>query len=295
MFKWFNQKGYYQGVFFALMFLSLGPSLDAVTKLLGTRLPQLEIIFFRFLFSLISLIIYVIVFKQPIVKTKYIKLNITRGVLGYFSFVGCVYSVTILPLSEVTIIFWTMPFFVLILSAIILKEKVSKNRWIATILGFSGLYFFICPTGISFQIAALIPVFAAFAFATQDIIIKRMVDNDDNRVTMMFYFSLVTTVLGIGPALYVWTSPNSQELLYLFILGVSANLMQYLIFKAFTAASVSALAPFRYVEVIIAALFDYLLFGIAPSVNTYLSAIVIIPATLYLIYSEEHSKKLATS
>lgn len=291
MTTWFNRKGYYQGVFFSIMFLSIGPTLDAVTKLLGSRLPQMEIIFFRFLFSLVSLIVYMVFADKLLTRTKYIKMNILRGFLGYISFIGCVYGVTMMPLAEVTIIFWTMPFFVLILSSIILREHVTKNRWIATIIGFSGLLFFLCPSGISFRPVALIPIFAAFCFALQDVLIKKMVDNDDPMLTMMFYFAFVTTSLGLIPAILVWETPTMRELMFLMILGIGANIMQYFIFKAFSAADVSSLAPFRYMEVVIAAGFGYAVFSEIPSANDYLGAAVIIPTTLYLVYSEVSKRR----
>lgn len=287
--NWLNRKGYYQGVFFSILFLSLGPALDAVTKYLSSNLHQLEIIFFRFFFSLISLVLYMVIRNSFKVKTKYLKLNIIRGVLGYISFIGCVYSVTMLSLAEITIIFWTMPFFILILSSIILKEKVNINRWIATIIGFCGLYFFVCPGGVSLRVAALIPIGSAFCFALQDILIKRMVEHD-SKISMMFYFGLVTTSLSFIPALLVWSSPTIHDIILLSILGIGANLMQYFIFKAFSAADVSALAPFRYIEFIIAALFDLTIFGVIPTLHTYLGAVIIIPTTLYLVYSEVSKK-----
>lgn len=291
MLSWFDKPGYPQGVFFSLMFLFLGPVLDALMKLLGNRLPPMEIIFFRFLFSLLSMCIYMLMFNIKPKKTKYLKLNLIRGTLGYISFVGCVYSVTLLPLAEVTIIFWTMPFFSLILSAMILGERVSKNRWIATICGFSGLYFFLCPSGISIKLVVLIPIASAFFFALQDVIIKRIVNNDDSMLSMIFYFALTTTILSFPTALLSWETPTCRELLYLSALGIGANVMQYFIFKAFSAADVSSLAPFRYVEVVFAAIFGYAFFGDIPSVDECLGASVIIPTTLYLVYSEVSKRK----
>lgn len=291
MFKWFNKKGYPQGVFFALMFLAIGPALDSIMKFLGTRLPPIEVIFFRFFFATISLVPFLCVkCKFKIVNTKNMHLNVVRGILGFVAFVGCIYSVKMLPLSEVTTIFWTMPLFSILLSFLILHERVTKARAIVTGIGFLGLYFFLCPDGISIQIAVFVPIVTAFLFSLQDIIIRK-VAGKESKTMMIFYFGFVTVVMSAIPTILVFKMPNIREFCLLILLGVGANLMQYFIFKAYSSAEVSALAPFRYTELIFATGFGYFIFGEIPSMNVFYAAMIIIPTTLYLVYSEIKWKK----
>lgn len=292
MFYWFSCRGYAQGIFFALLFLVIGPALDAIMKFLGNRLPPIEVIFFRFLFSILTLLPIILRRKGNfcgILQSKNKKLNILRGILGFISFVGCIYSVKILPLAEVTTIFWTMPLFVLVLSALVLREHISKIRLIVTLFGFVGLYFFFCPDGISLKFSVFIPLFSAFLFAVQDIIIKKVVE-DEGRLEMIFDFAVIVACLSAIPTFLWWKTPNFTEILYLCLLGAGANAMQYCIFKAYFAADVSAIAPFRYTEFVFAALFGYVFFGEIPGMNTFFALIFIVPSTLFLVYSEIKSK-----
>ncbi|MDR1475243.1 MAG: DMT family transporter [Holosporales bacterium] len=293
--NWFNRPGYLQGVFFSLLVFLVGSTNDAATKFVGQRLSGAEVAFFRFFFGFITLIPFIVKRGRSIFVTKYLGLNVLRSILGCLSVLLCVYSVIKMPLAEVTTVFWTLPLFVLIFSAILLKERVPASRWIATLIGFSGLYFLMSPDGVSFRFVILIPVASAILFATQDILIKKMVDGED-RFTMLFYFSLGTTVLSLIPALCDWTSPTYGEFAWLFVLGAGGNLIQYFIFKAYAAAELSALAPFRYCEFIVSALFGFIFFGDIPSINLCIAAAIIAPSTLYLVYNESNkcaAKKVA--
>ncbi|MDR1365869.1 MAG: DMT family transporter [Holosporales bacterium] len=288
--NWFNRPGYLQGIFFSLLVFLVSSTNDTVMKFVGQRLSELEVAFFRFFFGFITLLPFIIKRGRSIFVTKYLGLNILRSVLGFLSVLLCVYSVIKMPLAEVTTVFWTLPLFVLVLSAIFLKERISANRWRATFIGFSGLYFLMSPDGVSLRLVILIPVASAILFAIQDILIKKMIDNED-RFTMLFYFSLGTTALSLIPALCDWARPTGNELIWLFVLGAGGNLIQYFIFKAYAAAELSALAPFRYCEFIVSAAFGFIFFGDVPGMNLYIAAAIIAPSTLYLVYNESSKKR----
>jgi S-adenosylmethionine uptake transporter len=137
----------------------------------------------------------------------------------------------------------------------------------------------------------IFPTAAAFLFAAQDIMIKKMVDGEHDDFNMLFYFSIVTSLVATGPAIYVWIAPTAFELLLLALYGLMANVMQYLIFRAFSATELTALAPYRYVEFLISAIFGFVFFCEIPGVNTLIGALILITCTLYLAYLENTAPK----
>ncbi len=285
---------YWLGIafFFAQMFVSC--SNDIVSKFMGQRLSAVEVAFFRFFFGLITLLPFVIAQGKSAFKTKQYFLNIVRGVLGAVSFFLYIYSVIELPLAEVVIILWTIPLFSLVLSRICLNEKVSALRWLVTLLGFFGLTIVTTwgsNSSINFNYIYFVPIGASFLFALQDILIKKMVTAEENRITMLFYFALVTSLAALPPACKVWINPTFFELSMLFVLGLGGNLMQYFIFKAFSLVDVSAVAPFRYFELLVSALLAFIFFAEIPGNNVYVGALILIPCTLYLGYSETRKRK----
>jgi S-adenosylmethionine uptake transporter len=198
---------------------------------------------------------------------------------------------------EVVTIFWTIPLFVLVLAAIYLNESISFTRWGATVIGFLGLAFItLYDSGVSFSLKLIyiVPIASAFLFAVQDIMIKKMVV-DENRIAMLLYFSIVTSLITFIPAMLVWKTPTSFEFAMLMLLGASANLMQYFLFRAFEATDLSALAPFRYVEFLLSALTAFIFFSEIPGLNVLIGAVILIPSTFYLACNENKKRKEAVA
>jgi S-adenosylmethionine uptake transporter len=121
--------------------------------------------------------------------------------------------------------------------------------------------------------------------------IKKIVDNE-NRITMLLYFAIVTCALTFFPALLVWKNPTPFEYSMLFLLGAGGNLIQYFMFKAFSATDLSALAPFRYMEFLFSAFFAFVFFAEVPGANVLIGAAILIPSTLYLAYNENRKRHL---
>ncbi|MDR2765950.1 MAG: DMT family transporter [Holosporaceae bacterium] len=285
-------SGYRRGVFFLLMMMAVSCLNDVVAKFMGQRLDAMEVIFFRFFFGLVTLLPFVASRGLKIFRTKQLGFNVLRGVLGAVSFFLYTYSVIHLPLVEVVAILWTIPLFVLMLSIVFLGESVPLPRWGATVVGFVGLAFitmYDSGTSSSLKWLYAAPIASSFLFAVQDVMIKKIVDKED-RITMLLYFALVASLLTLGPTLLVWNAPTTFELTMLLLLGFNGNMMQYLIFKAFSATDLSALAPYRYVEFLFSAFFAFVFFAEIPGINAIIGALILVPSTLYLAYTESQRR-----
>jgi S-adenosylmethionine uptake transporter len=126
----------------------------------------------------------------------------------------------------------------------------------------------------------------------QDVVIKKIVD-EESRITMLLYFALVTSAISLIPALLVWKTPTPHECFMLFLLGVGGNLIQYFIFKSYSATDLSALSPFRYTEFLFSAYFAFVFFGEVPGMNVLIGALILIPSTFFLAYSETCRRRAA--
>lgn len=283
--RWFLGKGYAQGAFWAVMICVVSVSNDVLMRFLGYRLPVLEVVFFRFLFSLVSLIPFLMWRGRHYFYTQNPRLHVWRAVLGVGAIGAWAYSVSLMPLSENTVIMFAEPLFFMPLAVFLLREKVDMARWLATSLGFIGILIIIQPGTEAFRIVALIPVTSAILFALLDIVAKKMVSKE-HTITMLFYFSLGTTLAGLIPLPFVWEAPHLGELGLLFLMGIGANLIQVCLFCAFSATDASALMPFRYVEFIFSALLGFLLFHEIPTLTTLLGTGLIIASTFYISYIE---------
>jgi S-adenosylmethionine uptake transporter len=280
-----RQSLYLQGLFWYIFAAFISATNDALTSLLSHHLHGFEIAFFRFFFSMIILLPFVWYRGFHSLRMAQPSLHFLRAALGVAAVVCSVYSVMLLPLNMVTTTFFTQPLFVLVMAALILKEKVGFNRWLATLVGFSGIIIATQFQG-TIRLVALLPIMGAILFGLQDILIKIMVVKED-RLLMLFHFATVTTLVALIPALWVWQTPGITDLLLLFLLGIGANLIQVFLFKAFAAAKVSALEPYRYIELIFSSTFGYLLYTQIPHASTFLGAALIIAAALYILRTDK--------
>ena len=104
---------------------------------------------------------------------------------------------------------------------------------------------------------------------------------------MLFYSSIITALISLPFALQNWIIPSIHELLLLFILGIGSNLILFFILKAFTYADATAMSPYRYLELLSSTIIAYIIFGEVPSTSTIYGALIIIPSTFFIMYSEK--------
>lgn len=293
------QRGYSRGVFWAILTALVSVGNDVITKFIGTRLDGLEVCFFRFFFSMLTVLPFMLRQGKSSFKTRDPKLHLWRAIFGVTAIALYIYAIIKLPLAKVIVFSFTQPIFFMPLAIIFLGERVGLNRWIAAILGFIGILVMVSPGNDPFNFLVFIPMGAAFLFASLDLLAKKMVNNE-NTTTLLFYFAFGTSLAAAAALLVlipngtiVWKLPTLGEFGLLFMLGAGANLIQVCLFKAFSATEASSLAPFRYTELVFAVLFGYLWFSEVPTSKTLLGALIIVASTLYMSYSEMHRKNIS--
>lgn len=294
--SWFNSKGYFQGVFWIVIVSLVSNMNDILQREVGDRLPSMEVTFFRVFFALVTLLPVMLYFRKTAFKTKRPGIHALRSIL-FFGAIACwIKGLTMVPLVVVSTLALTVQIFVLPMAAVFLKEKVGWQRIAATLAGFSGILVVVVGTSgtqnivdslLTLNNGTLFLIAAAMMFALSDILNKKFVSKEPN-LPMMFYLSLGTMLFGALPAYNVWITPTMTELSFLFLLGAGGNLILLFLLKAFAATDVSALAPYRYVELFSAAFFGFLIYQEVPSLWTLVGAGIIIPSTFAIAYYETH-------
>lgn len=279
-------KTYLMGIGLFLLSLVSSSANDVMSKYLGTRLHSFEVAFFRFFFSSIVLLPFVAYYGKNTLKTSRPFVHILRGLLLFFGMTSWTYGLTIAPVTTATVVSFSIPLFTLILAVFFLNENIIWQRWVVTIVGFIGLVITLKPHTEDFNPEILYFVLAAISFAMLDIINKKFVVKE-SMISMLFYSAIVTAVVSLPVASQYWLTPNSFELALLFILGSSGSLILFFLLKAFSMVDATATAPYRYLELVISAIAAYFIFNEFPDKSTLHGAIIIIPATLFIIYSEK--------
>lgn len=285
-------RKYVIGVMWFILSLLISVTNDVFQKYLGNNLHSFQIVFMRFLFGSIVLIPFMLFYGKKSFQTSRIGLHVARGALLFGGIALWCYGLVIAPITVATTLNFTIPLFILILAVPFLGEKVGLSRWLATIVGFVGVIFVLEPTKMDFNPHTALLLLSALLFASLDVINKKYVVKE-TMLAMLFFTALFTMILGAGPAFYYWQPMTGVQLGVLALLGCGANLILYCLLKGFAAVDASALAPFRYVELIFSAAFGFFIFGEIPPQGALIGAAIIIPSTFFIVYYETRKARAA--
>ncbi|MFT4328199.1 MAG: DMT family transporter [Wolbachia pipientis] len=278
-------RSYLLGVGWFVLSLLSSVANDTISKYLSLHLQSFEIIFFRFLFTTITLVPFMFYYGIETFKTSQISTQITRGGLLFCGMTLWTYGLTVFPIVTATIISFSIPLFVILLAIPLLNENIIWQRWIVTVIGFVGIAITTKAHSEDFNPKILIFIVSALIFAILDILNKKLVIKE-SVISMLFYSALTTTIFSTPPLLFYWHMPSLLELVLLLILGISSNLILFFMLKAFALTDATALAPYRYIELIISAIVTYVIFNELPDKSALYGTLILIPSTLFIAYSE---------
>ena len=115
---------------------------------------------------------------------------ILRGVMLLTSYTSYFLAFPVMKLADIIALYATVPLFVTALAGPVLGEKISLVRWGAILIGFMGALVMVKPGSGVFEFASLLPIVAAIAYASAQVVARRIGLNDSAAV-MSFYQNLL--------------------------------------------------------------------------------------------------------
>jgi drug/metabolite transporter (DMT)-like permease len=224
---------------------------------------------------------------QPaLLRSGNLKLQIVRAVLLVASTVLNFTALRYMQLDEVLSIIFTFPFVVAIASGPLLGEWIGWRRWLAILVGFSGVLLVTRPGGGGIHPAALLSFGSALCYALY-VIATRVLSRYDTTETTLFYSNLVGAVAMLPILFFVWTPPQSWFIVLLMIVvGAFGSLGHFLLIAGHRLAPASVLAPFIYTQIIWTSALGFIVFGDVPNQWTIAGSAIVIASGLYLLNRE---------
>lgn len=265
--------------------------MSAFVKLAGD-LPSFQKTFFRNLVSCIIAAIFIIKNKERFFgKKESQKILILRSIFGTIGIVLNFYAIDKLVLSDANMLNKLSPFFVIIFSALFLKERINIKQSIAIIIAFLGALFIIKPTFNLDIIPSLLGVMGAICAAAAYTCL-RVLGGKEKHYTVVFYFSLFSTVAIFPFMIAVYKSMTMTQLIYLILAGVFASIGQFGVTLAYKYAPSKEISIFDYSNIIFSAIISFIIFGVLPDYLSVLGYIIIFGASFYMFL---YNKKLDKS
>ena len=254
--------------------------------------PVGQVLFFRFFIGFIP--IFFIIPRDKIFnfyKTSRPGLHAFRAICGALAIIALFYGLRELPLADVISLTFGGPIFVTIASIFFLSERVGIKRWSAVFLGFFGMLLIVQPAFKEVNYFYIAPIIFCIFFACVAISVRSLSKTEEN-YTIAFYFTFLCTVLGLGSIFFVeWIMPTKVDFLIFLIIGLSGSIANLLLTQSYRLAEASLVTPIKYLSLVFAIIFGFLIWSEVPKVLTLLGAGLVILSSLIIFVRENRLKK----
>ena len=260
-------------LFFALMGLFV--------KLSGD-LPIIQKSFFRNAVACIFALVLITKNRQwALPEGKNIGLLLIRAIAGTACILCNYYALSNMNLADASMLNKLSPFFAVIFSLFILKEKATLKQILAVVMAFIGALFVMKP---SFSFEAF-PAFMGFlggmgaglAYAC----VRKLTTNGFKGNLIIFYFSLFSCVVTLPWLIFEFTPMSPQQWLYLILAGLSASGGQFFITSAYSKAPAKEISIYDYSQIIFTTILSLIVFGDLPDALSFVGYTIIVLAALY--------------
>lgn len=196
-------------------------------------------------------------------------------------------AVSHLPLADTMTIWLAAPVFVVVLAAIILRERVDAARWGAVVVGFAGVAVALGPTGASLSAPAGMAVLGSFFFSAMMIAGRQLRGTPD--VTLVAWQTVGAALVGLALVPFGWVTPSLRDIALLALLGIMAMAAHLCVTRSLKLAEASVVVPYQYTLIIWALIFGWLVFGDWPTPAMLTGAGLIIAAGMALLILERRA------
>lgn len=220
----------------------------------------------------------------------HLRFQALRGFAVALSAVAFFSALFLIPLGAATTIGFTAPMITALLAPLLLGEPMRRETWIASSVAFVGVLIVLRPDFAAIGWPALLPLASATGMALM-MIGNRRVAGHATPIAMqaslaLFALPFLCAAVMVGhfsgfPPLHVG-APHWSVIARCAFVACSASLAHGLIYMATTRAGAATIAPMTYVQLLVATLLGWIVFGERPDALALLGAAIIIAAGLYL-------------
>ena len=233
-------------------------------------------------------------FELNAYKIKRWKLALARGFFVALAQLLFYTALAKLELATVSALGQTNALFVVLIAIIIYKEHVGLWRWGAITIGFTGALLIVRPNSDVFTWAALMPIGAAFFYASS-MVTLRSFDKSISSSVLYLYSATSAAVGAIAiAAITIDFSPiqSFKDGTLIFSMSICGSFGVIFLMYAFRNAPAAVLAPFNYFGIITAFCFGWFIFGEFPIDTLFPGIFLIVLSGLTILWREQRQKPI---
>lgn len=226
--------------------------------------------------------------------------DITRRQLGVhaarnlFHFAGqnlWFYSITVIPLAQVFALEFTLPFWVMVLSTVILAERLTPNRVAAALVGFVGILIVTRPSPETAHIGQLTAALAAIGFAGSAVF-TRLLTRTEKITCILFWLTVMQAVFGLVCAGIDGdiALPAADSMPWVVLIAIAGLVAHFCLTTALSLAPATVVMPIDFARLPVIAIVGMALYAEPLDPLVFLGALFIFGANYANIWFETRKR-----
>lgn len=265
-----------KGIMFILMSAFFFSLMTVFVRLAGD-VPTMQKAFFRnIVAAALAAVLLVRSGNSFSVQRKNLPALFMRCSVGTIGILCNFWAVDHMRIADANILNKLSPFFAILMSVLILKEKPNRVELLSVLLAFIGAAFVAKPGAGIASFPALIAILGGFTAGTAYTYVRKLGLGGEKGPVIVFSFSMFSTLVLLPNILLNYHPMTMQQFLFLVLAGCSAAIAQLSVTAAYQNAPAKDISVFDYSQVVYAAIFGLLLFGELPDGWSFLGYAIII-------------------
>jgi drug/metabolite transporter (DMT)-like permease len=250
-----------------ILFAAFGFSLMTFFVRISGDIPTMEKAFFRNAVAmLVSLVLLIRSGEKLRIQKNCAGDIFFRCLFGTSGLIANFYAIDRLHIADANMLNKLSPFFAILLSIWLLREKPKKIDIIAVLVAFIGAMFIVRPTGSNLQLVpALCGLYGSFGAGTAYVFVRRLGKKGERTPVIVFCFSLFSSLVAVPFIAMNFVVLKPWQLFCLVMAGVAATVGQFGITSAYKFAPAKEISVFDYTQVVFAALLGIVFLGEMPT------------------------------
>lgn len=251
-------------------------------------LDTFEIMLFRSIVGVVIVVSAALIFGtwRQINKQQF-GLHFARNIVHFTGQNLWFYAVTVIPLAQVFALEFTSPIWVILLSPLLLGERLTMVRAIAASMGFVGILIVARPDMAGINTGVMAAAASAVFFAFTTIFTKRLT-RTQSITCILFYLTVLQLIFGLIMAGYDGdiAIPDAQTLQWLLLIGVAGLLAHFCITNALAIAPATVVIPIDFIRLPVIAVIGMLVYSEAVDIWVFVGAAIIFAGNYLNIWVE---------
>lgn len=247
-----------------------------------------QVVLLRFAFGAAILAAYAIVTGAPWPTLETFRRAAVRAVFIYGTGMLFFTTLTLLPLVEAVAITFTSPFFMVIVSRVLLGEPLRARSMMAVLIGFLGVLVMLggrlADLGGGDPFGYVTGLGASVTYAVAMILTRRH-SGQDGVVSLVMAQNFAVILLALPAGALTWTALSQDSLLLFILAGFLGTVGHLILAWAYSNAPASRLAPLEYTAFLWAAGLGAFFFQEIPTLATIAGAGLIV-AACFLVFGK---------